>query len=60
MLNSHEADACCGAAIGDALLSGALDQAERWTHEECGMEWRPELFGTIRHWKPHPIALIVR
>lgn len=68
MLNSHEADPCCGDALSEALRSGALDDAESWTHEECGMEWKPRFTSqriegwdavTIRHWVPVPLVVIV-
>jgi hypothetical protein len=39
MLNSHAEDDCC--KIGDALLSGELDEATIWACPKCGLEWKP-------------------
>ena len=52
MLNAYEEDECCGNALGDALLSGSLDGADSWTHEECGQEWKPEVINGLRYWRP--------
>lgn len=64
MINTHEPDTCCGKALSKALLSGSLDNADRWTHEKCGLDWLAvqhydETTGlpTIRHWLPHCPAL---
>lgn len=52
MLQCYESDDCCGDAIADALLSGALDEVATWTHAECGVEWRPRVIQGVRLWTP--------
>ena len=51
-LNLYQPDACCGRDLMKALLSGALDNAESWTHEKCGGEWRCATKDGVRYWAP--------
>jgi hypothetical protein len=60
MLNTHEPDDCCAKALSKALRSGALDKAETWKHEKCGLEWRPVHIGEARHWQPVVICEVMR
>ena len=70
MLQTYEPDDCC--FIGDALDSGALDDADVWTCPNCGIEWRPEYFSNpldalepdepravIKHWTPRPVIMVL-
>lgn len=59
MLQTHDEDDCCAAALNAALLAGLLDDAEVWTHEDCGMEWYAHLVApTVRHWSPRPVIRV--
>jgi hypothetical protein len=53
MLQSHEADKCCGKRISKELRDEKLDTAESWECPVCGLEWRPQIVAGIRHWSPH-------
>jgi hypothetical protein len=58
-MQTHEPDECCGPALNAALLAGLLDEATEWTHEVCGVEWRAQITGPVKHWQPHcPISIL--
>jgi len=60
MIQSHDDDACCGAALNAALLAGLLDEADEWTHEECGCVWRARVVGQVKHWRAHPQIEVIQ
>jgi hypothetical protein len=60
MLQSHDHDECCSAALNAALLAGMLDEATEWTHEECGVTWKPQQVHGLRHWSAIHQILILR
>jgi len=51
-MQTHDADECCGPKLSAALLAGLLDEETEWTHEECGVTWRAQVQGPVRHWQP--------
>lgn len=51
-LNSTEEDACCSRRLQRVLCSGALRDKDSWTCPACGVEWKPRMVETIRHWEP--------
>lgn len=58
-MQTVEADECCGPKLNAALLAGLLDDLTEWTHDECGVTWRAEAVGAVRHWRPHcPIEVL--
>lgn len=58
-LNLVEPDTCCADAL-HAALSDGLD-AEVWTHETCGQEWRAmKLKNGMRYWHPHCVIEVLR
>lgn len=58
-LSVYADDECCGKALSKALLSGALESADSWTHTKCGTEWKPrtENFNgvMVRNWQPQAL-----
>jgi len=58
MENSYEPDTCCGKHIVRAISEGKLDAADSWECPKCGLEWKPRVVGTLRHWEPHPVLLV--
>ncbi len=61
MLNTHEDDPCCSAALQKALRDGELDSVKSWTCPICGLEWRARLItDDIRHWTPYEIIEVWR
>lgn len=59
MLQSYEPDPCCGKHISKAIRSEELDKREEWECPKCGLLWKPALEGTVRHWSPKPIFLVL-
>ena len=60
MLQSHEPDQCCGKHISKALRAEELDTAAEWTCPRCGVLWTATIEGTVKHWSPKPIFLVLR
>lgn len=67
MFSTYEPDECCGAALSEALRSGALENTDTWTHEKCGLTWlatridaEPPLEVWIRHWAPVEHIEVIR
>jgi hypothetical protein len=60
MMHVFLADPCCGIALSKASLAGELDGAESWTHEKCGMEWKPRKVGEVWFWEAHPYIEVIR
>ena len=59
MMQSFDHDECCSPALSAALLAGLLDEETEWTHEECGVTWKPRQVGELRHWVPEcPIQIL--
>lgn len=58
IINSHDADKCCGKLISKALLAGELAAAESWICPKCGETWRPRMHETIRHWVMVPFVAV--
>lgn len=59
-LDTFQEDECCGAALNAAALAGLLDEADEWTHEDCGQVWRAKMIGDMRHWAPACEALRIK
>lgn len=57
-LDSYEPDECCGTELAEALLAGQLAAREAWACPKCGAEWRPEVIGVLRHWRPAVVAMV--
>ncbi len=55
---TYEPDDCCGRRISRVL--DTLSAADSWECPKCGVEWRPAIVGTLRHWAPHVPILLFR
>ncbi len=51
-MNSADHDDCC------KPLDSELFNKHTWTCSECGTEWKPQLIGPLRHWRPVPVVLV--
>jgi hypothetical protein len=60
ILNSYEADECCGDIISKWLRNGWLEYEDTWICPVCGIEWTPHNMGGIQHWVPRSTVIIVR
>lgn len=59
-LQTFAPDPCCSKPLSKAIRGGTLDKANSWTCPNCGCDWKPKLVGTVRHWEPEVLAVVMR
>ncbi len=51
-LNTHAADTCCSKPLIKALHANALDGKDSWDCPKCGVTWKAQMVGDLKHWEP--------
>ena len=57
--DTFEPDECCGTLLSRALRKGIPESLDAWMCGKCGMEWKPTLYGSLRHWTPRPLIAVL-
>lgn len=53
-----DAGKCCRRGLGDLFRHSII--AEKFVCPACGLEYRPELVGDVRHWRIVPATVVMQ
>jgi len=54
----EDADKCCRRGLGDLFRHSII--AEKFVCPACGLEYRPESVGDVRHWRIVPATVVMQ